>query len=186
MSKLSKLCIAALAASSMVTPAFAQQIDAGQTLYLEGGAELFKGVLSSCILTLNISTDPSGTGLTDEGDVNFGTNTGPGICPGLTIDSTRFKLQSYSGVGNGSAVGRLENLVVRLSGVPICAYDPGLDPFPDFLIENLNASPAKGVEVTFGVSGPVKVSGTTSAPGDCTAEASLLERDLPEVLRVVP
>ncbi|MGB3318568.1 MAG: hypothetical protein WA978_00415 [Sphingopyxis granuli] len=186
MNKFSKLCIAALAASSMVTPAFAQQIDAGKTLYLEGGAVLVKGITSSCTLELDISTDPSGTGLTSTGTLNSGSNSGAGICPGLTIDPTTFSLISYDPTGNGSAIGRLDDLVVRLSGVPICAYDPALDPFPDFLIENLNASPAKGVEVTFGVSGPVKISGTVPAPGDCTADASLLERDLPEVLRVVP
>lgn len=184
MNKLALLCCAALAASNVVAPAYAASISPAVTtnLDLEGGATLVKTSLGtlSCTLKLNIDIGADiGGGLASTGTLNGGTNTGPGNCPFLTISPTTFTIISGSSAGYGSVVGRLNDLVVKLGGNTICDYDPATDPPLDFTIANLDPT-GPGVEVTFGVSGPVAFS------PDCSADATLYELALPEVVRAHP
>lgn len=109
--------LALLAAS----PAFAQHVAPSGTTFAATGPASLNGL--PCTLTLNADTNSTGTG----GTVLGGSNTGPSICPFITIDSgATYTVDSYDPTGNGSASATLSGLVVRVGGSVACVQSAPL------------------------------------------------------------
>lgn len=97
------------------SPAFAQHVAPTSTAFSATGSASLNGL--GCVLTLNANTNSTGTG----GTITGGTNTGPSICPAITIDSGgTYTVDSYNPAGNGSASATLSGLVVRVGGAVAC------------------------------------------------------------------
>lgn len=152
MKKLSITCIAALAATTLSAPAFAQHIvPPGTSFSAVGGATLNSNI---CVLTLNANSNATGTG----GTITGGTNTGPGICSAITIDSgATYVLTTYHAGPPASADAQLSGLKVRVAGALYCVQ--GATPI-NFTITN-NAG---------GTTSQIKLAATIGA---CTVSANL-------------
>lgn len=111
---LATISAAALALGASA-PAFAQHIAPPSTSFTAAGAATLNS--NNCVLTLSANSNAAGTG----GTVTGGTNTGPGICPLITIDNgATYTINTYNSSGNGSATATLTGLVVRVGGAVFC------------------------------------------------------------------
>lgn len=103
------------------SPAFAQHVAPAGTPFVATGPASLNG--AQCTLTLNADTNAGGTG----GTITGGSNTGPGICPAITIDNGgTYTVNSYDPAGNGSATATLSGLVVRVAGTIACVQTTSL------------------------------------------------------------
>lgn len=155
MNRILLTCIGTLATVGMTGTAFAApRVGPPSTPFTAvGPAQLTNPPLVlNCTFTLNgntgpaLPTPPLPAGAAG-GTITGGTNTGPGLCPAVTVDAATFTVTSATATGG---TGNVNGLVVRLAGTPVCTATGPVS----FTFANNGAAPS-----TIGFSGPIP--GTT-------------------------